>query len=216
MHRRWSNFTDYQRTPVTRRRQWPKFASDQNFTGDQKITGNFTGDQKITGNFTSDQKITRNFTCDQTSPVTKDHRWTSLVTKLHRWSNFTGDQISPVTKLHQLPNFTSDQSTPVTKLHRCPKRHRWQTVRLCTSLPPQHGIGVPHCLTEAESLALPGNKYYFDQGRPEALPNFCLWTLKLLPNMDETLGECPQRRYDQDGRILPQVASTAERNKDSL
>ena len=30
------------------------------------------------------------------------------------------------------------------------------------------------------------------------------------------IGECPQRRYGQDGRILQQVASTAERIKDSL
>ena len=41
---------------------------------------------------------------------------------------------------------------------------------------------------EAESLALSGNKYHFDQDRLEALPNFCPWTSKLSPNMDNTLG----------------------------
>ena len=117
----------------------------------------------------------QDFTGDQTSLVTKYHRWASRVTKLHRWPN------------HRWPNFTGDQSRPVTKHHWCPKLHQWQIVHRWTSLPPQYGTDVPHCRMEAEPLALLWNKYYFDQGRPKALPNFCQWTLKLSPNMDETL-----------------------------
>ena len=131
----------------------------------------FTGDQDFTG--------------DQRSPVT------SPVTKLCQWPKITGDhsspvtRTSPVTKFHRWPNFTGDQSTPVTKLHRCPKLHRRQIVHRWTSLLPQHSTGVPHCLMETEPLALLWNKYYFDQGWPEAVTNFWPWTLKLSPNMDE-------------------------------
>ena len=46
-------------SPVTKDHRWPKFTSDENFIGDQKITGNIAG--------------------DKTSMVTKP-----TVTKLHR------------------------------------------------------------------------------------------------------------------------------------
>ena len=117
-----------------------------------------------------------------TSPVTKVHRWptsavTMPVTKLHRWPRrwptCTGDQ------LHRWPRrwtkCTGDKNLPVTKLHRWPIVHRW------IILPPQHGIGVLHCFTEAESLVLPGNKYNSIKVGRKALPNFVygLWNCRL-------------------------------------
>ena len=159
------------------------------------LSRNFTSDQKIS---CSDQTSPMTKRSPVTSPVTTLHRWPKDHQKLHQWPNFTGDQTSPVIKLHRWPkitdelhrwpNFTGDQSTPVIKLHWFPKLHWWQIIHRWRSLTPQHGTGILHSLTIAESLALPGNKYYFDQGRPEALPNFCPWTLKLSPNMEETLG----------------------------
>ena len=54
-------------SPVTKDHRWPKLPGDQNFTGDQKITGNVAGDQTslvtklLVTNYTGDQhgRVTR-------------------------------------------------------------------------------------------------------------------------------------------------------------